>query len=263
PDGPQRDRHPLAPLALRELRQQQRQLDVALGRQHREQVVQLEDEPDMARPPLRQRRTAQTVYRRTRHLDGAVARRIEPAKQVEQRRLARPRRSHQREEVAAWNVEIDALQHVDPFTAPRVVLAEIPDTDERTDVGHYCITSTLAPSVSPGGGSSTTRSPGCRPASTSSRSPSVPPVATARRSTTSPCSRKTTDRSPSGRTALFGTSATARGATSPSSCRRNVTLTPMSGRMRGSSSSKPSRTSTVAFCRSAAGIVVMTCAGIC
>ena len=37
----------------------------------------------------------------------------------------------------------------------------------------------------------------------------------------------------------------------------------MSGRMRGSSCLKPMRTSTVAFCRSAVGTVVMTCAGIC
>jgi hypothetical protein len=44
---------------------------------------------------------------------------------------------------------------------------------------------------------------------------------------------------------------------------RNVTFTPMSGRMRGSSRSKAARTFTVAFCRSAVGITVRTLAGIC
>ena len=36
----------------------------------------------------------------------------------------------------------------------------------------------------------------------------------------------------------------------------------MSGKMRGSSFSKPTRTFTVAFCRSAAGMMAMTFAGI-
>ena len=40
-------------------------------------------------------------------------RRVEPAHQVEQRRLARARRAHQRQEVPFGDVEIDALQDVD------------------------------------------------------------------------------------------------------------------------------------------------------
>ena len=63
-----------------------------------------------------------------------------------------------------------------------------------------------------------------------------------------------------------------------SASRRNVTLIPMSGRIRGSSSLpldsargnpelveglKAMRTSTAAFCRSAVGTVVITLAGIC
>ena len=77
------------------------------------------------------------------------------------------------------------------------------------------------------------------------------------------------------RTAVFGTRTVGlRGASSTlaaalaeavavsSSARRNVTLTPMLGRILGSSALKPMRTSTVAFCRSAVGTTVMTWAGI-
>ena len=41
--------------------------------------------------------------------DRAAGRRVEPADQVEQRRLARARRAHQREEIALRDVEVDAL----------------------------------------------------------------------------------------------------------------------------------------------------------
>jgi hypothetical protein len=86
----------------------------------------------------------------------------------------------------------------------------------------------------------------------------------ARRSTVSPFTTNAYEAPPSVRTAPFGTSATGRasGAAASAASRRKVTFTPMSGRMRGSSSLKPMRTSTVAFCRSAVGTVVMTRAGI-
>jgi hypothetical protein len=44
-------------------------------------------------------------------------RRVEPADQVEERRLSRARRAHQREEIPLGDVERDALQHVDPLPA--------------------------------------------------------------------------------------------------------------------------------------------------
>ena len=51
----------LAPLGLRQLGQQQRQLDVSRRGQHRQQVVELEDEADVARPPPRQLAAGQLV----------------------------------------------------------------------------------------------------------------------------------------------------------------------------------------------------------
>ena len=60
----------------------------------------------------------------------AARRRVEAAHQVEQRRLARARRSHQREEIALRNLEVHALQHVDALAAAREVLVDAVDLDE-------------------------------------------------------------------------------------------------------------------------------------
>ena len=61
PDDRERDRDALLPVGLAELGQQQRQLDVARRGQHRQQVVQLEDEADVPRPPRRQLAARQLV----------------------------------------------------------------------------------------------------------------------------------------------------------------------------------------------------------
>ena len=53
-DDAQRHLHALAAVCLRQLRQQQRQLDVARGGQHRQQVVELEDEADVPRRAMRE-----------------------------------------------------------------------------------------------------------------------------------------------------------------------------------------------------------------
>ena len=109
PDDLQRDARPLSPLRLRQLRQQQRQLDVLLGRQHRQQVVELEDEPDVLRAPLRQLAAAERADGHAADLDRAAGRRVEAADQIEQRGLAGSRRTHQREEIALRDFEVDAL----------------------------------------------------------------------------------------------------------------------------------------------------------
>src|SRR5690606_37988571 len=101
--------------------------------------------------------------------------------QVEQRGLARPGGPHEREEVAAGNVEVDTTKYVDPFTPAGIELVQVRDTHERTGIGHHG-TTTSAPSARSAGALITTRSPGVSPASTSTRSPSSPPVAMARRS---------------------------------------------------------------------------------
>src|SRR5690606_27498954 len=66
----------LAPFTLREMRQKQRQLDIALGRDHREQVIELKDETDMTRAPCGQLAVAELVDAIAAHLDAAVGRAI-------------------------------------------------------------------------------------------------------------------------------------------------------------------------------------------
>ena len=82
-------------------------------RECRQQMVKLEDEPDAACP-----QRGQGAFRQRRRLASAehvrsAARRLEQADQVEQRRLARTRRSDQRGELAAGDRQVDAVQHLD------------------------------------------------------------------------------------------------------------------------------------------------------
>src|SRR5690606_18670243 len=156
-------------LGLRQLRQQQRQLDVALGRQYRQEVVELEDEADVPRAPAREAGAAEAADCRAADVDRAARRRVEATQQVEQRGLARPRRAHERQEITLRNVEIHALEHVDALASAREVLLDTTNTNERSRVRHCCCTTTMAPSVKSAGGLSTTRSPACRPACTSTR----------------------------------------------------------------------------------------------
>ena len=135
--------------AFDSVRQQQRQLDVAFGGEHGQQVVELKDEADVLRAPARQPAAAERADALAADFDRAAGRRIEPAHQIEQRRLARARRSHQGEEIAARNLEIDALQHVDALAAPRERLVHVRDANERATLGQ-CRRLPIADAGSPG-----------------------------------------------------------------------------------------------------------------
>ena len=93
------------------------------------------------------------------NLDRAFRRRVEPADQVEQRRLARARRSHQREEIPLRNLEVDPLQHVDALASAEIHLVKVPNPDQRFHQRSF----TRAPSASVGGPSTTTFSPALTP----------------------------------------------------------------------------------------------------
>ena len=57
------------PLRARQGQEQQRQLDVLVGREHRDEVVLLEDEPHRPRPPARERSRRHGADRVAPHLD--------------------------------------------------------------------------------------------------------------------------------------------------------------------------------------------------
>ena len=126
-------------------------------------------------------------------------RRVEPADQVEQRRLARAGRAHQREEISLGDIEVDALQDVDALTAPLKHLVQIANRDQR--IRHHC-TLTLSPSFSvcgPSDDHAFARADAGEHFRLIARS-SVPTL-TARRSTRSSCITKTIDRPSAVRTA--------------------------------------------------------------
>ena len=101
-----------------ERQQQQRQLDVAIGRQHREQIVELKDEADVARPPRRQLRFGHLGDDLATDRDLTLRRSVQPRDQVQQRRLARTGRPHQTDELTRVNVEIEPVQNIDDLAPP-------------------------------------------------------------------------------------------------------------------------------------------------
>src|SRR6185312_2810108 len=180
-------------LALRgpKLGQQQRQFHVLLRAQHRQQVVELEHEADVGRAPFCERALAEFVDARAADRDAAVAGRIQATDQVQQGGLARSGRTHQGEEVALRDVEIDMMQHFDLLLAAFVYFADIADFYKITHcvvLAEYVLvelvylpapTVTLAPSFNSAGGCLTTCVPATMP-STRRRSEYVWPGVTVR-----------------------------------------------------------------------------------
>ena len=198
---------------LRQRREQQRQLHVLEGVEHRHQVVELEDEAHVGGAPVGELAFAQPRDVLAVHEQRAGVGLVDAGDEVEQRRLARARRTHQRDEVALGDVERDVAQHRHDLVAAPVALRRGADLDDRAR-GHVGVTSsrpsTVAPSRSFSGG---LNAPPCRRPSrppTCIRSPSFVAAPTATSFTTFLSSTtSTTLLSPrlttaSGRTAVTG-----------------------------------------------------------
>src|SRR6266542_465667 len=249
------------PLRFRERGEQERQFDVAIRRQDGQEIVKLEHESDVFGPPRRQGPIAELIDALTADRDGTARRPVQPSDQVQQGGFARSRRPHQRQEFAfrRGQAETGMLSGL-LRTTPKGLL-HVLDANQRFVVDiHRLISVTRAPSARLSGPSTTTRSPLFRPATMLISSSFERPTVTDRRSIRPSRQTQTTWRPASTRTAVLGNSKPW-AATSPAAP-RNATFTPMSGRMRGSSFSNPTRTLTVAFCRSAVGIMAMTLQGI-
>src|SRR5207253_1312118 len=215
-----------APPALRlsQGREQQWQLDVLGGGEHRHQVVELEDEPDVARPPGGALRLAHAADVRAGHPHGPGGGLIDSGDEIEQGRLAGPRRAHQSFERAFRNVQVDAVEHGHLLLLPRVHLAQPADLHDRPR-------SATRPPIGAPVITGTDRSWSC---GSTTQTTFVSPRST----TASAC------------TARIGC---AFAAASSSSLARNVTFAPMSGSTSAGSSTKPTLTVTVAFARSTRG----------
>src|SRR5574337_366538 len=266
--------HVPAALRLRQAGEEQRQLDVLEGGEHGDEVVHLKHESHMARAPGRQLPGRHSGDLVAAHGDDAGRGQIQPAQEVQQRGLAGPAGAHEANELARVHVQIQALEHMNLLAAPLILLIESPHPDQAAlipapvDPDHSGLPQpfilTRWPSRSPSSPLTTTCSPSDRPASTSCSLPRASPRRTARRSTRPSRYTNTTCPPPSSRTATRGTRILAAPvAPVAGASPKNVTFTPMSGRIRGSRRSKVTLTFTVAFCRSAVGITVRTVAGIC
>ena len=109
--------HLFAALGARQRQEQQRQLDVLIGRQHWQQVIELKDEADVAGAPPGQLRFAHTADEIAADLNAAMRRRIEAGDEVEERGFAGAARPHQREKLAFWHFQRQIDQYVDLFAA--------------------------------------------------------------------------------------------------------------------------------------------------
>ena len=83
----------------------QRQEDVLLGRQRRQQVERLEDEADVRAAQLGELRVVHLRDVLAGDVDAAGGRLVEPGQDVHQRGLAGPRGAHDRGELAARDVD--------------------------------------------------------------------------------------------------------------------------------------------------------------
>ena len=113
PDHAEGELHPLVAFLLGEPGEQQRQLHVLIGGEHRQQVQVLEHEPDVFRPPVGQLARSHRAHFRSGHPDAAAGGLIQSGEQVEQGGLARPRRAHQRGKRSLGDVEREAGEDLD------------------------------------------------------------------------------------------------------------------------------------------------------
>ena len=107
-----------------------RQEDVLLGGEDRQQVVALEDEADLGAAQQREVVVSQRVEPGAGDLDRAARGLVEPGEDVHQRRLAGARGAHDRGEAAGREGDVDAAQGVDRDVALAVALRQRTTDDD-------------------------------------------------------------------------------------------------------------------------------------
>src|SRR5262249_39426902 len=118
------------------------------------------DEPDRLRSPLGELAVRHAIELRPRDLDRPGAGSIEAGDDVEQGRLARARRPHQRLERAARHVEIELVEDADRLLAPVEGLGDAGQGHDALAVAaHQRFSLTSCPSVRSAGGDRTTLVP--------------------------------------------------------------------------------------------------------
>ena len=122
-------------LGAGEAGEQQRQFDIGRSRQHRHQIVELEDKADMAGAPARKGGMRQRFQMFARDDGPPGLRPVQPADQVEDGGLARPGRPHQGGEFALGYPEIEVLQHRDPLPPAPIGFGDLPQENGVAGIG--------------------------------------------------------------------------------------------------------------------------------
>src|SRR6266478_1906241 len=112
-DDAQRGFDMLATLRLIEIGQQQWQLDILERGQHRNQVVELKDEPDMTRAPARHVTLLHSGNFLATDRDSPGRGMVDTGDQVQHRGLARSRGPHYRDEAPGRNLHGDIVERAD------------------------------------------------------------------------------------------------------------------------------------------------------
>jgi len=97
-----------------------RQLDVLLGGQRRDEVEELEDEARLSQSIPNEFSVGEVDEVGSVHLDSTRSRAVDPAQDIQEGRLATPRRSSNRNEFAVIDVHVEAAQ-CDYFRFPRSI----------------------------------------------------------------------------------------------------------------------------------------------
>src|SRR5580704_13486478 len=104
--------HVLTPLGFRELGEEQRQLHVLKRREHGDQVVHLKNKSDVASAPFGELAAGHVGDFVAGDSDAAAGRHVQAAQKIQERGFAGATGTHEGDELAFVDVEIQALQDV-------------------------------------------------------------------------------------------------------------------------------------------------------
>jgi hypothetical protein len=116
-------------------RDQQWQLHVLDGREHRDQVVGLEDKAHLVRPEAGPLPVGHLAYRVARDEDLPPVHVVQPGHAVQERRLPAPGRPHDGDHLPATDAEVHALERVDPQATGGVDLLHAGGLDHQLPRG--------------------------------------------------------------------------------------------------------------------------------
>ena len=130
-DGFKGVHHAFSALFTREWMQQQRQFHILKRAQHGHEVVGLKDDADFLRAPRGQLVARHLRDVTTTNPQFTACHRVDACNEIEQRRLARATRTHERDVATARDIEIKVTQRHNFLIAFAIDLCESRATNER------------------------------------------------------------------------------------------------------------------------------------